>query len=384
MRLLFVAPFYYPEQKFGGPPQKLHALSCGLLRREYEVEVLTFHSEKPNGEERVPIDGVPVTYLPWKGRGLRQWPLKRRWLANATKKCDIVHCYGLYNLICPFAVREAARQKKPIVVEPLGMFPPRARKRLPKYIYNASLTKWMMKSASAVIATSEAEASDLRQIADPDKIVLRRNGIDVASFASLPSGKHRRTRWRVIDKETLILFVGRLSPIKNLEQFLLAFKSAKVKSAKVVLVGPAETAYEARLRDLVRREDIQDVVIFAGPLYGDEQKAALAAADLFVLPSLNESFGNAAGEAVAANVPVLLTDTCGIAPLIHGRAGLAVPLGEESFADGLRKMLDPAFRDRMTAKREEVKRELSWEEPIAQTEALYERLIANRGARDAK
>ena len=107
-----------------------------------------------------------------------------------------------------------------------------------------------------------------------------------------------------------------------------------------------------------------------------DQKAALAIADVFVLPSLNENFGNAAGEAVAAGVPVLLTETCGIAPLIHKRAGYAVPLGVESLADGLRRMLDPSFRDEMTARREEVKRELSWDEPIAQQIALYERIVA--------
>ena len=69
-----------------------------------------------------------------------------------------------------------------------------------------------------------------------------------------------------------------------------------------------------------------------------DQKAALALADLLVLPSLNESFGNSAAEAVAAGVPVLLTDTCGIASMIHRRAGLAVPLGVEALAEGLRQI----------------------------------------------
>ena len=62
--------------------------------------------------------------------------------------------------------------------------------------------------------------------------------------------------------------------------------------------------------------------------------------------------------------------------MIHGRAGMAVPLGVESLADGLRDMLDPSIYAAMTARRDEVKRELSWEGPIRETIALYERIIA--------
>ncbi len=108
------------------------------------------------------------------------------------------------------------------------------------------------------------------------------------------------------------------------------------------------------------------------------QRAALNLADLFVLPSTYESFGNAAGEAVAAGVPVLLTETCGIAPVIHGRAGLAVPLGIDNLAGGMRVMLDPVTRDQFLVKRGEVKRDLSWDERIAQTEELYREILARK------
>ena len=136
-----------------------------------------------------------------------------------------------------------------------------------------------------------------------------------------------------------------------------------------------------KLHSIVSERQLERRVTFAGPLYEEEQRAALGLADLFVLPSLNESFGNAAGEAVAAGVPVLLTNTCGIAPLIDRRAGLAVPLGVESLAEGLKVMLDPAQRDALTAQRERVKWELSWDDPVRQTEQLYQRIIEEKGER---
>jgi hypothetical protein len=85
-----------------------------------------------------------VQYLPWLGRGLRQFPRRRDLLANAVTECNLVHCYGLYNLICPVGVREAAKQKKPLLLEPLGMHPPRAKNQLAKWVYTAFLTKWML------------------------------------------------------------------------------------------------------------------------------------------------------------------------------------------------------------------------------------------------
>src|SRR5438046_7026062 len=134
-----------------------------------------------------------------------------------------------------------------------------------------------------------------------------------------------------------------------------------------------------KLHSIVSERQLERRVTFAGPLYEEEQRAALALADLFVLPSLNESFGNAAAEAVAAGVPVLLTETCGVAPLINGRAGLSVQLGVKSLASGLRTMIsDPARRKQLVARRAEVVRELSWDEPVRQTEDLYHSVVEFR------
>lgn len=389
MRILYATPFYVPELKFGGPPQKIHSLARGVNAAGHDVRVLTFDHAARTSAETNRIDGVAVQYLPWRGHGLRQFPTRRDMIASEARQADVVHCYGLYTALTPLAARAASRAASraavSIVQEPLGMYPPRARKQPVKRLYNALFSRRMLNSAAAVIAASAGEAADLRAFVPHANVVLRRNGIDVGAFTDLPSAEHLRRRWDIAAGEQVVLFVGRLSPIKNLEQLVAAFRRLKIPSssskvegarARLVLVGPAEPEYEKRLRALVDVEGISERVLFAGPLYEDGQKAALALADLFVLPSLNESFGNAAAEAVAAGVPVLLTDTCGIAPMIHGRAGMAVPLGLDSLADGLQKMLDPDFRSAMTARRDEVKRELSWDEPIAQTIALYEQIVA--------
>jgi hypothetical protein len=78
---------------------------------------------------------------------------------------------------------------------------------------------------------------------------------------------------------------------------------------------------------------------------------------------------------------VLLTNTCGIAPLIHKRAGLAVPLGIDSLVEGLRVMLNTVDRDQFLVGRDEVKREMSWEEPLRLQEQIYRKILARQGSR---
>lgn len=377
MRILFVTPYYFPELKFGGPPQKMHALSCGLVRRGHQIQVVTFHSEQPRARHGELMEGVQVQYLPWVGRGLRQCPLDFRTLAAAVREADLVHGYGLYDLIGPAAAFLARRQRRPYVLEPLGMYVPRARNVRAKKIYNAIFTRRMAAVAAGVVAASEAEKNDLLALVAAARLLVRRNGIDLGEFEQLPGGESFRTHWRIAPPEKVILYLGRISPIKNLEQLVVAFERAQLPDARLVLAGPVgETDYVARLRGRIAALKLEAKILVTGPLFGADKLAALAAADLFVLPSLAESFGNAAAEAVAARVPVLLTDTCGIAGMIHGRAGLAVPLGEDSLANGLRAMMgDPEQLAGLTRQQEAVRRELSWEEPINQTEAMYQKIL---------
>jgi len=65
-------------------------------------------------------------------------------------------------------------------------------------------------------------------------------------------------------------------------------------------------------------------VLFTGPLYDDAKWAAYRDADVFVLPSQNEKFGNSAGEAMACGTPVIVSDQCGLAPIVNGRTALTV------------------------------------------------------------
>jgi glycosyltransferase involved in cell wall biosynthesis len=377
MRVFQITVSYYPELQFGGPPQKIHALSRGLIRRGHEVMVATFRSSDSHSHDRVILDGVSVQYVSWLGSGTWRVPLHTGELAALVRRADVVHLYGLYNLLGPAVASLAQRNGRPFVLEPQGMFVPRARSFRLKRLYHRLFTSWMGRNAAKVIATSSFELEELSSLVPPDKLVLRRNGIDLEEFANLPSRAVFRHRYGIADDERIVLYIGRISAIKNLSQLLSAFQAASLGKTRLILIGPVmEPDYASRLHTLTDELALRDRVVFVGPLYGQDKLSALAAADLFVLPSLYESYGNAAAEAVAAGVPVLLTETCGIAAQISGRAGLAVSLGEAALAEGLRAMLDDEEqRQKVTRAQPDVLRELSWDEPLGLMEALYQAVI---------
>ncbi len=367
----------YGERKFGGPPQKIFALSEGLAARGHEVDIASFHSDAPGGRPSESIGGARLHFLKWVGRELLQLPTDWRRLRRLIQRADVVHLYGLYNLLCPLAALWAWRLGKPFVLEPVGMWVPRARNLRFKAIYNRLLTLPMARGAARVVATSPREREELAGFVPEDKLVLRRNGLDLSAFAHLPPADALRALWGLGDGERVVLFIGRISPIKNLDTLIRAFAAARVPGARLVLVGPElEPDYAATLRALVDELGLLERVLLAGELYGDDKLAALGAAELFVLPSTYESYGNAAAEAVAAGVPVLLSNGCGIAPLLHERAGMAVAPEIGPLAAGLTLLLtDPAARADLMRRRAEVVRDLSWDEPLDQTEALYAALL---------
>ncbi len=214
-----------------------------------------------------------------------------------------------------------------------------------------------------------------------EKIILRRNGIERPE--PMPAAGTFRRQWQIPSEARLVLFLGRMVSKKSPELMLEAFarwrrEPSAPPGAMLVFVGPDEGGgYRRKLETLAARLGLNGGVLFTGPLYDEAKWAAYRDADVFVLPSQNENFGNTAAEAVACGTPVIVTDRCGIAPLVDQRAGLVVPHDQEALRAGLAQLLgDAALRQRLRAGCADVARALDWEQPLATMDSLYSELIA--------
>lgn len=396
MRILNVTQTYFPFLEFGGPPVKVRALSQRLVKLGHQVTVLTadwgFGSSGPETKssssvERTPFgwrlveNGIEAIYL-------RSWLRYRAlsWTPGIAKFCraglwnfDVIHIFGLYDFLGPATAAACRRSAVPYVIEPIGMFLPIVRNFLLKRMYHLTLGERMLRGSRKIIATSPQEVAELASSGLPaEKIVLRRNGVEIPE--TMPDRGKFRAALGIPENSKLILYLGRLSEKKSPNILLQAFASVcKVRSdAQVCLVfaGPDEAGMEKKLRQMAGELGITSRVHMPGAVFGGQKWSAYRDADVFVLPSQNENFGNTAGEAVAAGTPVVVTDKCGVAPLLADVAGLVVKHDAAAIARALERMLwELGLHEKLSAGCRRVAAQLDWDEPAREMETLYEQLV---------
>ena len=256
MRVLKVVQAYFPFQDRGGPVFKVRALARGLAKRGHAVTVLTAdlgfgakngrHPEvEPSGWGwQVKEDGVQAIYLSTAGhyRGVTLNPRVVRFSRECISQFDIVHFYGLYDLLGPSASYFCRHHAVPYVIEPMGMYRPIVRSIRLKRLYHNMLGNRFIEGAHFLIATSEPEKQDLAAGGvDAARVLVRRNGVEFPSKMPL-QGDFRRANGISTDAK-LILFLGRLVSKKSPNMLLEAFGQwrenvRQTQDAVLVLAGP--------------------------------------------------------------------------------------------------------------------------------------------------
>ena len=247
--------------------------------------------------------------------------------------------------------------------------------------------------SAAVVVASQIEASELEQLyaADASKLRIIPCGVDPDVFHPIRQADARRELGRD-ECEQMVLFVGRIEQIKGIDVLLRAigilFRAyPEVRSELCLLVvggsldaedGEAETEKIIELRRLVHEHRLEDTVDFVGSQ--EQQRLALYynAADVCAVPSLTESFGLVALEAMACGTPVVGTRVGGLQTVIENDvSGLLVPAGDDAaLAEAIARMfLDPALRLRLAAGARERAKAYSWHRVGEAVAALYADLM---------
>ncbi len=331
------------------------------------------------------VEGVPVQRLPVDGR-----PPDRllKPLGDA-----LFHYRYFLTLLPRYAL--AIRQHRPDVLHVEAAFPhgvaaalaaPSAPLALtlqgadvmsePAYDYGYGrfrrvrlMLRWVFGRAALVRGDSE-QIRDLavRLGCDPAKATAVPYNITWSSY--LPSGADpaafragcRRAiaaRHGIDPGAPLILSLGRLHPFKGVEYLVRAAPAilAAEPRARILIAGPSRSTarfgdYGTFLRRLASELQVDEAIVFAGPIAHDQTQAYFAAADALVIPSVVEAFNRVLVEAAAAGTPAVVTATTGVADYA-GRAGSALvvaPESAEEIARAVNKLLaDRPLHDRMSA-----------------------------------
>ena len=194
----------------------------------------------------------------------------------------------------------------------------------------------------------------------------------------LPERGNFRRKYGISQTDLMVLFLGRLSEKKSPDLLLTAFAKipAKVgeREVRLVFAGPDEQGMEAKLKKLAKELKVADRVLFRGAVFESEKWAAYQDADVFVLPSQNENFGNTAAEAAAVGTPVIVTESCGVAPLL-AEGGEVIPHDEGALTKALGELLrNETLRGRLGWKAMVAAGRIGWDGPVQDAEALYRKL----------
>lgn len=386
LKLLHVVASYLPAVRYGGTIVSVHGLCRALAGRGHEVHVYTT-SVNGDGDSPVPhespinIDGVQVWYFRSPRFRRVYWaPGMRRKLREHVGTFDLVHTHAIYLWPLWAAARCAADAGVPYIVSPRGMLEKdliEQKSSLWKAGLIAFIEKHTLEHAAAVHATSEREAAQAAAFGFNLPLVRTiPNGIAVDHGPASTVSAATRT---ILERGPFILYLGRVNWKKGLDRLLTALP--QTSGARLVIAGNDEENYRDVLQGIASNAGVADRVTFAGPVQGADKSALLAGAQLLVLPSYSENFGNVVLEAMAAGCAVVVTPEVGIAPAVRqSGAGVVVDGDPETLALGISQLLsNPTQRAEMGARGKAVaKTQYSWAAVAAEMEALYETVAERR------
>jgi len=367
-------------------------LSAALAFRGIDVTIITTDSNGDIGQ--IPLD-VPLNQ-PLQQNGyqiiyFRCSPFRRykfslsllQWLNENARQFDLAHLHALFSPVTTLAATIARYHHLPYIIRPCGMLDPadlQKKKRL-KQIYATLLERPNLAGAAAIHFTSKEEAkiSERFGLGSTGKMPVPRDlviplGVTAGLF---PKGLRE-------SQVPIILFMSRIEPKKGLDLLIPALESILGSGIEFhfILAGsnPQNADYETQIKVQIHNSSLAKYTTLTGFVSGDLKVEILTKADLFVLPSYYENFGIAVAEAMAAGVPVVISDRIHIAEDIQqAEAGWVGSLEVGAIANSIKSaLLNPQERQRRGLNgKEYAKKHYNWEAIAQQTIDAYQQILSS-------
>ena len=348
----------------GGPAVALPLLARALVNTGAEVTIVTTNDDGRGKSLAVPLgkpirgeEGATYLYFPKQTEFYRfSWGLTR-WLWTHVRDYDVVHIHALFTYTSTAAGWIARLRGVPYVVRPLGVLNhwgmENRRRRLKRW--STRLVELPILRGAACIHYTSRQEQDEAASAGAGKLpsTIIPLGIDTASYRHLPEPEVFYARFPEARGRRIILFLSRIDAKKGLDLLLPAFAKTlgAHPDALLVVAGDGDPTFVAAIRAEADRLGLgSGKVLWTGFIAGEDKKAALAAATIFVLPSYSENFGIAAAEALAAGLPSVLSNQVALAvDAAETEAALVINCEVPPLVEALHKLLtDETLRQRLS------------------------------------
>jgi glycosyltransferase involved in cell wall biosynthesis len=306
MRLLHVIAGIDPQS--GGTTTALRNILAmeSVVGIEHEVLTMTWGEPDPEIVKNVPVFIARPSFPHRYARSLEAI----RWLQENAGRFDLIVIHGVWSWL-PWRVSRVLREmKKPYAIYPHGQLDPFdvKKKWMAKKILGPIFVRTMLESATAILCTSPMEARLIERYGASPRVEAL--PLPVPGSSKRGDGNRFRSKWKVKEGEFIFLFLSRINYKKGLDILIPVFARLvhDSRDVKLVIAGSDNEGYGEKVRHWVDEQKIRSNVIFPGFLQGEEKEDALAAADCFVLPSMNENFALAVVESLDAGVPVIISE----------------------------------------------------------------------------
>ena len=295
---------------------------------------------------------------------------------------DIVHQHGLWTAIMRVTNIWQEKTRRKTVIAPHGTLAPWALRKSP---WKKRLSLWLygrknLSRAGAFHALSTQEATDIRQFGMHQPIAVIPNGISDDWLQNQGDRERFLQAFSLQENERIMLFLGRITPIKGLPMFIQALYESKdiLDGWRLIIAGVDEFGHEREVRALVEQLDMKQFVHFVGPLYGKDKQDAFAAAQLFVLPSHSEGAPIVILEALGAGTPVLTTKASPWQELVTHNCGWRTDISVKALANTLQDALycsESELTEMGKRGKELISEKYTWSRIAERTLELYTQLL---------
>jgi len=273
------------------------------------------------------------------------WPLTK-WLSSHTSEYDVVHIHALFSYPATVAALFSRRQRVPYVIRPLGTLNRwgiRNRRPWLKKLSLRCVEAKVLRSAAFVHFTAEAERVQASELGIPHRAIVIPNIAEPVHFTSSKRSSG--------PSPFEILFLARIDPTKGLDLLLDAFQTIRqsVPQARLTIAGSGNATFVRSVRVQAARLGLDPAIRWLDFVSGEDKRRLLSESDIFILPSYSENFGIAAVEAMAAGLPIVVTDAVAIhSEVTRARAGLVAKcIAAEIHSAVLELYRQPALRSEM-------------------------------------
>lgn len=374
LRIAVVTETYPPE--INGVAVTLAKVVEGLRERNHSLQLIRpiqpfFDKQRSADADEILTGGLPIPRYPGLRMGMpskkllvRHWSLQRP---------DIVHI-ATEGPLGWSALNAARALKLPVSTDFRTNFHAYSGHYGAGWLHRAIL-RYLRKfhnDASCTTVPTQALAGELQSWGFERLSVVAR-GVDTERFSPVHRSADLRAAWGAEPGDPVALYVGRLASEKNLGLLARSYAVMRQSEPRMRLVvvgdGPERQSLAAACPQ----------AHFAGMQTGIELARHYASADLFVFPSLSETFGNVTIEAMASGLPVLAYDHAAASELLRdGQGGIAIAVGQEEhfMAQAGALCNDPPRRLLLSQQARQIALGRSWESIVTRFEALLRATVA--------